>query len=332
MTASQRAQVAACFKLAATSTLAALRSSRPKRRRSIVAAGMAALIAISVPLISATQTTADDGASSSRADRNDAMRAIPWQQISPQFRRPAQNVVNDPSIYRRLPTRVIDCDPEIFTFLLQHPEVVIDVWRVMGISQVSLEKMASGAYRGTDGAGTVGNVRYLYADWKPDAQNTAVIFADGGYEGKPFVKPLKAQSVILLRSGSVQETNGRHYVTVRIDSFLKIEQMGVELIAKTVHPWISRTADRNFIETLTFVSNFSRTAEKNPEGMKRLATRLNAIDQPTRDELVTLCYRTAERYARLDDATRTGLDVAAHRSDPLLADVEWIKPLVASPR
>ena len=77
---------------------------------------------------------ADSAATSSRAARNEAMRAIPWSQIAPQYRRAAQNVVRDASLYRRLPTRIIDCDPDVFTFLLQHPEVVVDVWRVMGIS------------------------------------------------------------------------------------------------------------------------------------------------------------------------------------------------------
>ncbi len=303
------------------------------------------LCLLAVALVAAPVAFGDVAASASRAHRNEAMRAIPWRQIAPQYRRVAQKVVGDASIYRRLPTRVIDCDPEIFTFLLQHPEVVIDVWRVMGISQVTLEKLppeagvsdpgySNIAYRGTDGAGTVGIVRFLHANWKKDAQNTAVIFAEGTYDGKPFVNQLKAQSVILLRSGAVQETNGRHYITVRIDSFLKIEQMGVELVAKTVQPWISKTADRNFIETLTFVSNFSRTAEKNPQGMKRLATRLGDVDQPTRDELVALCFRTAERYAQRDDAKRTSADIIAHRADPLLADAEWIKPImpVASAR
>jgi hypothetical protein len=258
------------------------------------------------------------------------MRAIPWKQIAPQYRRAAQRVVNDASLYRRLPTRVIDCDPDVFTFLLQHPEVVVDVWRVMGISQIALDKMPNGAYRGSDSLGTVGTVRYVHTHWGNNAENIAVIYADGAYDGKPFVKPLKAQSVILLRSESVQESNGRHYITVRIDSFMKIEQMGVELVAKTVQPWISQTADRNFIETLTFVSNFSRTAETNPQGMKRLATRLNAVDQPTREELVALCFRTAERYAQRDDANRTSADELAHQSEPLLAGNEWIKPLVAT--
>jgi hypothetical protein len=237
-------------------------------------------------------------ATSSRTARDEAMRAIPWRQIPAEHRRAAQYIVKNASIYRRLPTRVIDCDPDVFNFLVQHPEVIIDVWRVMGISQVALQKLPDGAYRGTDNAGTTGVVRFLFSQWGQDAQNLAVILADGMYEGKPFVTPLKARTIILLRSGAVRETNGRHYVTVRVDSFVRIEQMGVELVAKTVQPWISKTTDRNFIETLTFVSNFSRTAEKNPQGMQRLATRLASIDEPTRKALIALCFRTAERHAQ----------------------------------
>jgi hypothetical protein len=251
---------------------------------------------------------------SSRTAREEAMRAIPWRQIPAEHRRAAHYVVKNASIYRRLPTRVIDCDPEMFNFLVQHPEVVIDVWRVMGISQVTLQRMADGAYRGSDNAGTTGTVRFLFSQWGQEAKNLAVILADGTYEGKPFVTPLKARTLILLRSGAVRETNGRHYVTVRVDSFVRIEQMGIELVAKTVQPWISKTADRNLVETLTFVSNFSRTAEKNPQGMQRLATRLASIDEPTRKELVALCFRTAERYAHNGQAPRDGASLLAYRA------------------
>ena len=240
------------------------------------------------------------------AARDEAVRAIPWKLMSPASRQTTQSILNNTSIYRRLPTRIIDCDADLFTFLLQHPEVVIDVWRVMGISQVALSKMPDGSYRGTDGAGTTGTVRYLFSNWGNGARNTAVVYADGAYQGPPFVTALKAQSIMLLRSSSVRETNGRRYVTVKVDTFVRIENLGIEIIAKTVQPWIAKTADQNLIETLTFVSNFSRTAEKNPDGMQRLAARLAAVDEPTRNQLVHLCFRTAERYARRDQAGATG--------------------------
>jgi hypothetical protein len=238
------------------------------------------------------------GATSSRAAREEAIRTIPWKQLGEAERRQLNSVIQNASMYRRLPTRVIDCDPDLFTFLLQHPEVVVDVWQMMGVSKVTLQQTAGNAYRGNDGCGTTGNVAYLYTNWGAEAQNLAVVYAEGAYDGKPFLKPLRARSVMVLQSGAVRETNGRSYITVRVDSFVEIQQMGVELVAKTVQPWINQTADRNFVDTLGFVSTFSQTAEKNPQGMQRLASRLRTVDAPTRDELVNLCFRAAQRYAK----------------------------------
>jgi hypothetical protein len=260
---------------------------------------------------------ASDGTSSSRAASDEATRAIPWQHLTRAHRANVQHVVRDASIYRRLPVRVIDCDPDMFTFLLRHPEVVVDTWRLMGISRVSLDRLAEGAYRGTDGAGTVGQIRVVYADWGPEAQNLAVIYAQGAYEGGPLTAPVKAESVVLLRSVSVREENGRHYVTVRVDSFIRIDRLGVELVAKTIQPWIARATDQNFIETLTFVSNFSRTAEKNPQGMQRLASRLPSVDEPTRHELVQLCFRTADRYADAQQSRHAGQTLLARHDSPI---------------
>ncbi len=240
--------------------------------------------------------TAAEGVSSSRAAA-EAVRAIPWQQLSQADRATVRHVISDASIYRQLPVRVIDCDPDMFTFLLQHPEVVVDTWRLMGVSRVSLNRLSEGAYRGTDGAGTTGQVRLVYADWGPDAKNLAIVCADGAYQGGPLTGAVNAQSVMVLRSGGIREENGRYYVTVRVDSFIRIERLGVELVAKTIQPWIVRVADQNFVETLTFVSNFSRTAERNPQGMQRLAGRLPTVDEPTRHKLVALCFQTADRYA-----------------------------------
>ena len=197
--------------------------------------------------------------------------------------------------------------------------MVVNVWQLMGISQVSLERTSDQSFRGNDGAGTTGNVRYVYTDWGQDARNLAVVYADGAYDGKPFLTPLRAQSVMLLQSGAVQETDGRRYVTVRVDSFIHIDKIGVELVAKTVQPWLTKTADDNFVQTVDFLSTFSRTAERNPQGMRRLAARLRGVDEPTRGELVRLCFQTSQRYAD-DDAPRTAAPLVLAQQSALAAD------------
>jgi hypothetical protein len=93
--------------------------------------------------------------------------------------------------------------------------------------------------------------------------------------------------------------------------------MAVELVAKSVQPWVNATADRNLVETLTFFSNFSRTAERNPDGMQRLAARLPTVDEPTRRELVQLCFQTAGRYSQLDRPRGPGQALVVQRGSSL---------------
>ena len=238
------------------------------------------------------------GATSSREARDEAIRAIPWRLLTHQQRRAVRYVVRNPSIYRRLPTQVIDCDPELFTFLIQHPEVVADTWRSMGVSKVRIEPINERSFDAEDGLGTTGRFSFIESKWGDDAFNRALIYANGAFEGKPFHNPVNARCVLLLRSGSVVEANGRTYITVRLDSFLFIERMGVDLVAKTVRPLVSKAADHNFVETLKFVSNFSRAAERNPTGLERFTEQLKGLNETTRDELVKVCHATADRYAQ----------------------------------
>src|SRR5262245_54266445 len=56
----------------------------------------------------AAPDTSDSDATSSRGARDEAIRAIPWQVIAPDQRQRAQFVIQNCSIYRKLPTRIID--------------------------------------------------------------------------------------------------------------------------------------------------------------------------------------------------------------------------------
>lgn len=256
---------------------------------------MLAMLVVSVPL----EAAGPMDATTSDAARREAEQAIPWRELDVHQRRLVQHVVRNTSIYRRLPTRVFPCDPEVFTFLAQHPEVVVDTWNVLGISKLALDRASAEEFRVVDGMGSTGSLKYLYAHWSPDARNLAVAYAEGTYDGKPLTRPVKAQCLLLLRSGSTVETDGRSFVTARLDTFIYIDRAGVELVAKTIQPILGATADHNFVETMKFTGNVSRTAQQNPAGMERLAGQLPKIDAATRNELIAVCRRAAERHATL---------------------------------
>ena len=129
------------------------------------------------------------------------------------------------------------------------------------------------------------------------SHDTQVIYAEGGYEGPMFKNPLRAQCVLVLRAGYVQETNGRHYITNRLDAFVHFDQMGVELAAKTFSPLVTKTIDINFRETAVFVGTISRTSESNPQGMQRLAQKLTTLEPAARDEFAHLAAEVGRKAA-----------------------------------
>lgn len=215
------------------------------------------------------------------------------RKIDPAFRQPVSDVLEDTSLYRRLPTTVVDCRPEMFSFLTQNPEVLVEIWRVLGLSQAELTRTGDTMFRFSDGGGTTGHMHIVEQKCDEAAQNRIVMYAEGNYEGKPFHRPLTAQCVLLMRSGSVVESNGRPYVAARLDCFVRFDRTSLELVAKAVQPWVGKTADRNFTDTLMFVSNFSYTAERRPETIDRLAGALRRVDVRRRTALSSLAVKCA---------------------------------------
>jgi hypothetical protein len=246
----------------------------------------AVLILCSAASAGAAENPAD--ASTSHAARESAVRAIPLAKIDPKFRRQVSEVLSDPSLFRRLPTNVVDCQPELFTYFAQNPEVLTAIWRQLGVSRVELVRTGDHTFDLRDFAGTTGKLWVVEQTCDAAAQNRIVMYAEGAYDGKPFSKPVGARCVFLLRSGSVRETNGRSYVAARLDSFVKLDRATVEIMAQVAHPFVGKTADRNFADTLSFVSNFSYTAEKRPQTIVEMTTQLMQVDAPRREQLASL--------------------------------------------
>ncbi|MEX2185778.1 MAG: hypothetical protein WD875_03245 [Pirellulales bacterium] len=220
-------------------------------------------------------------ASTSAAARADAVKAIPLDQLDAQSRATVSDVVKKAGVFRRMPISVVDCDPNLYLFLVRNPEVVVNIWQAMNVTTVSTERVKPGVYRATDGAGTACNIQFVHSS--PD---THVILADGAYSGPLFLRPVKARCVLVLKSAYVKETDGRHYVTSRMDTFIDLDSVGLELFAKTVQPLVGKAADHNFTETSGFFGTLSRAAERNSPGIQRLSAKLTKIDPKVRDEFL----------------------------------------------
>jgi hypothetical protein len=231
-------------------------------------------------------------ASTSDATRREAVQAIPLDKLLPDDRAKVESVLSNVSIFRRLPTKVVDCDPDLYLFLVRHPDIVINIWEIMKVSQLQLRQIDENQFQLSEPGGTMAQFAFVYRN-----HNTHVLYGEGTYEGPLLGRPVKGRGVLVLKCGYVRDTNGRYYITSRVDSFLTIEPAGAELFTKTVSPLMGKTADNNFIQTVSFVSSLSRTAETNSRGVQRLASRLGNVQPEVRARFAEVAAEVAQKSA-----------------------------------
>jgi hypothetical protein len=243
------------------------------------------------PLLAAARDEAD---TSPRA-RDEAIAALPLSHLTAESRRKLMAVCENPSIYRRLPEKTVDCDPDLHRFLIRNPEVVVNIWQLMGFSNYTAARSGPYAWKGDDGTGTQGDVELVYG-----TDELHVMYGDGFYEGSLFKRKITGRCVLILQSGYGQDAARRWLVGNRLDLFLQIDNAGADMIARTLAPWVGKVADTNFAESCKFASKVSQTAEQNGPGMQRLADKLTSVEADVRDEFARLSVAVQQRAAIRD--------------------------------
>ena len=249
-------------------------------------------------------------ASTSDSTRRDAIRSIPLDKLSADDRAKVDAVLSAISIFRRMPIRVVDCDPEFYLFLVRHPDVVVNIWEVFKISRLKLRETGEGEFQVTESAGAKATMRFVYQN-----HDTHVIYGEGTYQGPLLSRPVKARGVLILKTGYTRETNGRYYIVSRLDSFLSVEPTGAEFVTKTVSPVLGKTVDNNFTQTLAFVGSLSRTAEVNSRGVQRLGEQLTHVQPDVRVRFVELAADMPRKQAAVAKDKTSAPKVASRSSE-----------------
>ncbi len=247
--------------------------------------------------------------SSSREDRQAAIDSIPFDKLEETAKTKVNLVLKDVSIYRRMPVEVVRCNPELYLFLVNRPDAVVNLWEVLGISEVHLRQVGKNTYRADDGHGTLCDFEFLYR-----SHDFHVIHAEGSYVGPLFNRQIKGKCLMTLRSGFVKETDGNYYVTHRLDAFCKLDNVGADLLAKSIHPLVGKVCDRNFTEISAFMGSISRKMEHDEDWGQHIASKLEHVHPSVREAFSKLITKLAKQAEERE--SREGVKTAARDRDP----------------
>mgnify|MGYP003335718734 FL=1 len=203
--------------------------------------------------------------SSSREARSIAIQGLPFSQLTPEANQRIRAVVDDASYFRRMPTQTVECDAAMYQFLVRHPEVVVNIWDLMGITKVTLSRIGEYQLTGSDGAGTTCKMDLVYG-----SDTLHIYQSQGNYEGNLWPRELRGHCVVALHNRAVKLPDGRPGMVAWMDAFMRLENAGADLVVKALGPLVGKTADQNFVECAGFFSQISQTARANPVGLQQI--------------------------------------------------------------
>ena len=271
-----------------TASVVAMAGLLPARR---AAADVTADVAAEV---AAGQSARTDSGSSSRESRRRAIEALPLDRIPEPQRKAIEPCLKAATLYRRLPVETIVCDAELLDFALSKPEAIVDIWRVLGISRLSLDPVGPRQWKLSDGYGTVGVLRLVHQE-RQGRGGLLVFHGRGAYTGPLSPKNLTGSCVLLVRHGpGMPAVDGRERQLVQIDTFLDMDGVGLEIVTRTLQPLIVRSAASNLHEICLFMATLSDSARTNPEGVAQLASRLPQTVAADRQLLATIARRAGQ--------------------------------------
>ncbi|MDR3182734.1 MAG: hypothetical protein LBT89_07430 [Planctomycetaceae bacterium] len=226
-------------------------------------------------------------------EMRESLKRLPWDQLSVSDKLKIKKVVTRMPMFRKMPAQTVYADPEVYSFMLQHPDTVIAFWQHLGATQLSLRELKKDKYQVKETSGTEAVAEILYR-----SRDLCIVYAKGEYHGPFLAKPCTGEVLLFLRSKAARDQGGEPMIVCELDTVVALDNLGADMLAKMFYTSLGKIADDNFAQTVAFVSHFSKTAAKQPEGLKSTAKAVRSIRQDVAEELCGVIDRTALRAAK----------------------------------
>ena len=206
---------------------------------------------------------------------------IPYGKMSAGAQQRAASLLSDVSQYRRMPSLQYAVNPNIYQYLINHPDVAISTWRVMGISRLNMYQTGEFEYEATATDGSEGIADILWRDG-----NQCLFVVEGKYNSPLLPTAIHASALVWLQYRFVQAEDGTYLVNQQTEAFIHFPSSAIDAIAKVASRVTNTILDRNVFEVSLYARMMSQAAVKEPEWIEELAQRMEGVLPQRRMELV----------------------------------------------
>lgn len=234
--------------------------------------------------------------SSQKKTRDEAAKTLPLSDLNEATQKLAHGVVQNTSLYRRLPTIRSQVDHRVYKFFADHPDVAVSMWRAMGVSKLEMRQTGEWEYEADAKDGTLGVITILRK-----TPTDCLLHCNGMFQSPMLTKPIQARAIVYVRTTFEVDNAGQQLVTHTADMFVAFPSQTVETVAKAMAPISNKITDKNFEEVSLFLRMMQMAMTQQPGWVEQIAGKLEGILPGRSDELLQV---TAQSF--IDEKRRLG--------------------------
>ena len=223
-------------------------------------------------------------------EMRESLQQLPWNDLSATAQAKIKSVVSGTPLFHRMPQQTIYSDPEIYHFLLEHPDIIIGFWEQLGATQLSLLEIKENRYILKETSGTVATVEVLYR-----TNDICIAYARGEYRGPLLAKAYQGDVILVLRTQFTRDETNEPMVICDLDTFVKINSLGADVLAKLFFSSLTKVADNNFDVTISFVGQVFQAVARNTDTLKATAKEISSVREEVCTEFCEVVDRAAMR-------------------------------------
>jgi hypothetical protein len=194
--------------------------------------------------------------------------------LTPTERARVGPVADAATLSTRVQADAFPARPEIFEFLLDHPEFATHVTRALKVARYRIWPTQDGLFL-DDGWGTRGHFEVVHA-----AKGVRVMYARGAYEPR-FLPNIAGEAVVVFEYAFSPSADGPPRVVPTISGFVKLESRLLSLASQFASAIAHEKADKEARGLAKVFMRVSRAIEENPARVYELVRQRS--DVPARE-------------------------------------------------
>jgi hypothetical protein len=190
---------------------------------------------------------------------------VPLEQLPPGFRERVQAVLAQPTLTTRGPSETFNCQPAVYHWLLDHPDLAVRLWHSLGARCALVEDRGGGVFGWHDGQGS--DVRWQTA---LHTAGQRLWYAEGRVKPGVLLPMVAFQAVVVLDYTEGHDREGHAALRHQMRLYLHTDSHAAALATKLVGASAPRLAEQYVAQLEMFFGGMAWYLDQNPERARLL--------------------------------------------------------------